>query len=35
MGLGGRTAISDPIEYANLNKIYNYLDTIEKKLDLQ
>jgi hypothetical protein len=35
MALGGRTAISDSIEYANLNKIYNDLNTIGKELDLQ
>ena len=33
--LGGRTAIGDPIEYANLNEIYTDLNTIGKELDLQ
>lgn len=35
MALGGRTAIGDPIEYENLNRMYNDLNTIEKELDLQ
>jgi hypothetical protein len=35
MALGGRTTIGDSIEYANLNRMYNDLNTIGKELDLQ